>query len=206
MTVAASPIAAIAFDLGNVLVKVDHLRFCRNLAPLAGLSPQEVYAQVFETDLEPRFDTGRISPEEFFRRIKAELQVSLPYPQFCALWNEIFDPMDTIEEILNHLHPRYPLFLLSNTNTLHFQYIQKRFPNILQYFHAFILSFIVGSRKPEAGIFQALIRQTGLPPAQILFIDDKMDFVAAARTHGLTAWNFVSPREFQEKLSAEALW
>ncbi len=195
-----------AFDLGNVLVKVDHLRFCRGLAPLVGLSPQEVYAQIFATDLEPRFDTGRLSPGEFFRLIKAKLRVSLPYPQFCTLWTEIFDPMDSIEEILNHLQPRYPLYLLSNTNTLHFQYIQKRFPHILQYFNAFILSFIVGSRKPEAGIFQTLIREIGRPPAQILFIDDKEEFVAAARSHGLAAWLFVSSRDFKERLTDAGLW
>ena len=36
MTSPSQPIAAIAFDLGNVLVKVDHLRFCRGLGELAG--------------------------------------------------------------------------------------------------------------------------------------------------------------------------
>ena len=36
MTSTSPPIAAVAFDLGNVLVKVDHLRFCRGLAELAG--------------------------------------------------------------------------------------------------------------------------------------------------------------------------
>lgn len=206
MTTRRLPITAIAFDLGNVLVKVDHGRFCRRLGALAHRSPEEVFQAVFATDLEPGFDTGRISPEEFYRRITARFQVSLPYPRFCAFWNEIFAPMDSIEEILDHLQPRYPLFLLSNTNILHFQDIQKRFPNILQYFHAFILSFTVGSRKPEPGIFQALIREAGLPPGNILYVDDKLPFVEAARGHGLVAWHFTAPRDFQEQLSREGLW
>ncbi len=200
------PITAIAFDLGNVLVKVDHGRFCRGLGTLTQKSPEEVFQAVFATDLEPGFDTGRITPEEFYRRITTKFQVSLPYPRFCTLWNEIFAPMNTIEEILIHLQPRYPLFLLSNTNTLHFQYIQKMFPNILQYFHAFILSFLVGSRKTEPGIFQALIREVGHAPEHILFVDDKLPFVEAARGHGLVAWHFTTPGDFQEQLSREGLW
>ena len=118
-------------------------------------------------------------------------------PAFGELWTEIFAPLEDMEEVAARLARRYPLYLLSNTNPLHFRYIEEHFAGLLKHFRAFILSYRVGSRKPEAGIFQALIRQVGLPPAQILFIDDKMDFVAAARTHGLVAWHFVSPREFQ---------
>ena len=64
----------------------------------------------------------------------------------------------------------------------------------------------MGSRKPEAAIFQALVREAGLPPARILYIDDMEEFVAAARTQGLTAWFFVSPQDFKERLSAAGLW
>ena len=36
---APRPITAITFDLGNVLIRVDHLRFCRRLAALTALTP-----------------------------------------------------------------------------------------------------------------------------------------------------------------------
>ena len=124
-----------------------------------------------------------------------------PTPGSRELWTEIFDPLDDMEEVAAHLARRYPLYLLSNTNPLHFRYIETHFAGLLKHFRAFILSYREGSRKPEAGIFQALIRQVGLPPAQILFIDDKEDFVVAARSHGLVAWPFVSPGDFQEQLS-----
>ena len=59
---APRPITAITFDLGNVLIRVDHFRFCRRLAVLAQLSPQEVYAQVFESGLGPGNDTAHHVP------------------------------------------------------------------------------------------------------------------------------------------------
>jgi glucose-1-phosphatase len=201
----APAIAALAFDLGNVLLKVDHLRFCRRLGELAGQSPQEVYAAVFLSGLEPGYDTGRVSSREFHRRLKAHFRLELPYPLFREMWTEIFDPLEGMEKVVQRLGQRYPLYLLSNTNPLHFRYVKEHYAGLLKHFRALILSYRVGSRKPESGIFRALIAEIGLPPAEILYIDDKMDFVAVARTHGLVAWPFVSPRDFQKRLRAAGL-
>jgi len=199
-------ITVITFDLGNVLIKVDHFRFCRRLAALAGLSPQEVYAQVFESALEPGYDTGRITSREFYRLVTAHFGVALPYGQFRDLWCDLFDPMEGMAELVQRLASRFPLFLLSNTNALHFDYLQARFAALLKPFQAFVLSYEVGSRKPEPAIYHALIRQTGRPPEEILFLDDKVSFVEAARGQGLTAWQFRSPQALQPELARQGLW
>ena len=203
-----SPLAitAIAFDLGNVLVKVDHRRFCRRLAALTGRSPEEVYAEVFETDLETGYDTGRLSSREFYQRVTARFGINLSYLDFSVFWSDIFDPLEDMEEVVARLKARLPLFLLSNTNPLHFDHIRQRFPALLTHFQAFILSYQVGSRKPEAAIYQALIRQAGSPPEKILYLDDKLPFVEAARAQGLRAWHFTTPRDFQRNLQRFGLW
>ena len=203
---APRPITAITFDLGNVLIRVDHFRFCRRLAVLAGLSPEEVYAQVFESGLEPGYDTGRITSREFYERVTAHFGVTLPYPRFVDLWCDLFDPMDGMAELVQHLASRFPLFLLSNTNALHFPYLQARFGALLQPFRAFVLSYEVGSRKPEPAIYQSLIRQTGCPPQEILFLDDKVAFVEGALSQGLTAWQFRSLQELRPELARHRLW
>jgi FMN phosphatase YigB (HAD superfamily) len=199
-------ISAITFDLGNVLVKVDHLRFCRRVAEMAGLSPQEVYAQVFESSLEPGYDTGRITSREFYERVTAHFGVTLDYARFRELWCDIFDPMEAMPAVVAHLAFRFPLFLLSNTNSLHFDYIRERFDAILQPFQAFILSYEAGSRKPEPAIYQALIQRVSRPPEEILFLDDKAAFVEGARGQGLTAWQFRSAQELRQDLERHGLW
>ncbi len=60
--------------------------------------------------------------------------------------------MPEMEEVVTRLAKGYPLFLLSNTNALHFEYIQENYP-VLKHFSHFILSYKVGSRKPEKGIY-----------------------------------------------------
>jgi putative hydrolase of the HAD superfamily len=184
---------------------VDHYRFCRRLADLAGLTPGEVYARVFESSLEPGYDTGRLTSDDFHRRVMEHFGLVLPFPQFAQWWNDIFDPMDKMADIVARLARRWPLYLVSNTNTLHFAYIRERYA-LLDHFQRFILSFEVGSRKPEAGIYQALIEAARVPPAQCLFVDDRADFVAAAESQGLMAWQFTTPAAFVRDLERCNLW
>ncbi len=198
-------ITVLALDLGNVLVKVDHLRFCRRLADLAGLTAEEVYARVFESDLEPGYDTGQLTSEEFHRRVMEHFGVALPFSQFSSWWNDIFDPMEGMAELAGRLAARYPLYLVSNTNTLHFAYIRKNYA-FLDYFQSFVLSFEVGSRKPEPAIYQALIQRTGRPASQCLFVDDKLPFVTTAREQGLVSWRFTSPADFIRCLQRHGLY
>jgi glucose-1-phosphatase len=202
---ASSDLTVLALDLGNVLVKVDHLRFCRRLADLAGLTPGEVYARVFESDLEFGYDTGRLTSEEFHHRVMDHFGVALPFSQFSSWWNDIFDPMEGMAELVRHLAARFPLYLVSNTNSLHFTFIRERYA-FLDRFQSFVLSFEVGSRKPEPAIYQALIQQTGLLPSRCLFVDDKLPFVTAAREQGLVSWQFTSPGEFIRCLQRHGLY
>ncbi len=206
MTIETSNITAIAFDLGNVLVKVDHWRCCRELGRLAKTSPEAVFQAIFKTTLEPRFDTGRLSREKFYEGIKRRVPLNIPHLQFYSIWNEIFEPMDGIEEVLERLQPRSPLFLVSNTNEVHFQYISIRYHHLIGYFQDFILSYIAKSRKPEPGIYQALIKATGRPAHEILFIDDKLPFVEAARGQGLAAWQFTDLEDLHRRLTESGLW
>lgn len=201
----ASAITAIAFDLGNVLIRVDHGRFCRRLAQAAGVAPEEVHRAVFETSLEPDYDTGRLSSQAFYQEIMSFFQVDLPYSHFCAWWQDIFAPMEGMAEVVEALADRYPLFLLSNTNDLHFPFVYQRFP-LVRRVTRYILSYQVGSRKPEAAIYQSLVRELQGPPEQCLFVDDKPPFVQAARTHGLVAWQFTTPQDFIARLRQHGLY
>ena len=132
-------------------------------------------------------------------------RLTLPFPRFCDLWNDIFAPLQGMEDTVARLAALYPLYLLSNTNPLHFQYIKERYI-LLRHFRRFILSFEVGSRKPEAQIFQTVIREMGREPGECLYLDDKPDFVEAARSHGLVAWPFTTPEDFHRRLSQHGLW
>jgi glucose-1-phosphatase len=202
---AAGGLKAFAFDLGNVLVKVDHGRFCRGLGEIGNLSAAAVCAAVFETGLEQAYDKGEISSPEFYRGVLARFGLDLPYPLFCRLWCEIFAPMEIMGEVAGQLAARYPLFLLSNTNELHFNYLREHYSPVLRPFRNFILSFEVGSRKPEPEIYRELVRRAACAPGEILYLDDKLPFVAAAQAEGLQSWQFTTPAKFMRTLKQSGL-
>jgi len=113
--------------------------------------------------------------------------------------------MPEMEEVVTQVARSYPLFLLSNTNALHFEYIRENYP-FLTNFSQFILSYQVGSRKPEKGIYETLIRKAGIPPETLLFIDDKMPFCDRGPEHGIQAWQFTSQETLKQQLIEHGLW
>ena len=78
----------------------------------------------------------------------------------------------------------YPMFLLSNTNELHFSYIMERYP-IIHHFDEWILSFEVGVKKPSEKIYNAIFERRPVERDEVLYIDDMPGYVEAAAGYGI---------------------
>ena len=59
---------------------------------------------------------------------------------------------------------------------------------VLELFDEQVLSFRVGARKPAVQFFEACIRASGRTADQIVYIDDRRDYVAAGRALGMQAF------------------
>jgi HAD superfamily hydrolase (TIGR01509 family) len=59
---------------------------------------------------------------------------------------------------------------------------------VLRLFDEQVLSFRLGARKPAAEFFEACIRAAARPAEQIIYIDDRRDYVAAANALGMRAF------------------
>lgn len=64
------------------------------------------------------------------------------------------------------------------------------------------LSCRIGSAKPEPAAYEWCIRELGLPPEEILFVDDRAENVHAARQLGLRGHVFTSPEGVLDALEA----
>jgi putative hydrolase of the HAD superfamily len=106
--------------------------------------------------------------------------------------------------MLAGLHANYRLLLLSNTDAIHYGWIVEKYP-IMRHFDHCVLSFELGLRKPEPGIYQEAIRQSQCAPAEIFFTDDIAENIAAARLAGIDAVQFQSLEQLEGELTSRGI-
>ena len=180
------------FDLGGVLVPFDFKRAYARMAPLCSYPAEEIPGRLRGTDLVTRFESGQIEPGRFVSELSAVLELRTTYDEFCDLLNCIFLPHTLIPAyFIESLKSRYRLLLLSNTNPIHFEKIQRDY-SLLKHFDHFVLSYQVGAVKPSPEIYRAALANAKCRPEECFFTDDLLPYVEGARRHGIQAVQFHS--------------
>ncbi len=161
----------IVFDLGNVLVRVDFGK-SRKLLIAAGVDEKSL-DRFFSLKTRKAYESGKISTPEFLRMAYNGLAKKVSKAKLKILFSDMFVEIPEMKKFLKHLHnkKKYRLFLLSNTNPLHFNYIKVNFPYI-NLVNTFILSYKLGFTKPDRRIYKTVIEKYELIPGETLFIDD----------------------------------
>jgi len=183
-----STIRSLIFDIGNVLLPFDFGRALnrvglQNSGRLTSGLPREFI------EMKDLYETGRIERSEFLKRSIAATGYQGTEAEFSAAWTEIFDENVAMTRLVQSLHGRYSLYVLSNTSDLHIEYVEATYP-VFQYFSDGVYSHIAGCIKPGREIFEIAIRQLGVKPDETIFIDDLPDNVVTARELGFHAFQY----------------
>ena len=182
-----SRIAAILFDLGNVVVEVDFRRTFRHWALSAGVDEAVFYERWSEDAAYRAHETGELSFDEYVGALTETLGVSMSHEDWHAGWNEVFvGPYPGVQEKLTELSGTLPLFAFTNTNPTHEVEWRARFSQAMSHFEDIFVSSTIGLRKPDAEAFEWVTEAMRLPPEEILFLDDNPHNVAGAERSGLT--------------------
>lgn len=178
-------IRCVISDLGKVILHFDNTVFYEKIAKCSPFSKDEIKELIrAHFDLIKSFDRGEMPPQDFYARVKETLQANIDYDDFYSIYNNVFFSNPKVLDIMKRLKQNYRLLLLSNTDIMRFGFIRKRFPEIL-IFDDYILSYEVGSIKPEEQIYKEALRRAEFPAQQCLFIDDMQENVEAARKLGI---------------------
>jgi putative hydrolase of the HAD superfamily len=197
---------AIFFDLGKVLIHFDFRRGYQALEGHTTLPAAELPRRLAGSGLVEQLETGQIESHDFFLRIASLLELRLDYDEFRRLWSCIFTDILIPESMLETLAARYRLILISNTNALHYEVLERRYGHLLRHFHHRVLSHEVRAMKPDARIFQAALNVAGCRPEECFYTDDILSFVEAARALGIDAVQFESCEQITRELRARGLW
>lgn len=144
-------------------------------------------------------ETGRMTVARFLPAIATELGIGneRDIDRRFRQWDlRLFDG---VEALLDRLHPRIKLALLSNTNEIHWEQVISR-TKVFDKFSALFLSYLTKRYKPDASTFEFVVRELALSPAEILFLDDSLANVTAARGAGINAFQVQGIEQVQNVL------
>ncbi|MFD2864189.1 HAD family hydrolase [Mucilaginibacter antarcticus] len=203
----------IIFDYGNVIFHIDFKKVAQAWKDLGITNADEFYGHRQQDDVFDALERGQISPEAFCDRIR-ELthKPELTDQQINNAWNAIFvDIPKGNHEVLLKVKEKYRTFLLSNINAIHYDYVHdylQREYDIADnsgFFEKTYYSHLMGKRKPDAEIFEQVLTENNLDPAETLFIDDSPQHLATAKKLGLQTYLMTAPDNIQQYFETNGL-
>ena len=143
-----------------------------------------------------RFELGEISPEEFRDAIRKEADESLTDRKIDDMWNLMLlnIPREKLDLLLE-LRERYMVYLLSNTNQIHWDYAGEEMFNYRgfradDFFEDTFLSFKMHLAKPDKAIYEKVMKEANILPEETFFIDDSETNCRAAAALGIQTHHY----------------
>ena len=187
-----TPVRNIIFDLGGVLMDIDFKRPAQAFARFGDTRFGQLFGLEQQASFFHDFEIGKLSAAGFRDALRAALDVRVSDAELDAAWNSII--VDLPRERLDYLialKPRYRLFLFSNTNVIHLDFIERWadragiLPLYRSCFEREYYSHRLGQRKPDPAAFRQLLANNHLDAAETLFVDDSAGNIEGARQAGL---------------------
>jgi len=193
-------IKALVFDCGGVLLRNGDLSPYRRWEERLGLETGQLEHHLWAGDLWRQAERGTIGDAEFWRRAAQEL--GLGEETAAVLRADIWKTWEVDARVLaliDRARDRYRVAMLTNTTDAMEELLAERY-SVADRFEVIVNSARVGVAKPDAAIYEELLRRLRLDAGDVLFIDDRAENVAAAASLGMhVAW-FLGAAELERQL------
>ena len=192
----SAKIKNIIFDLGGVILDIDENIVYKELEKL-GINVSELAHSKEFIELISKFDTGIYTAPTFRKKAKALLGLEKMTDQkFDSIWNAMLldiprERIEAIEQVKKH----YKIFLMSNTNEIHYDLyvrdLQLRFgyKEFDALFDKSYFSFDIHLEKPDPRFFEMILDHEGLVPEETIFIDDTEANIKVAKKLGIRTYH-----------------
>ena len=191
----------ILFDLGGVLYHIDYSITIKAFEKLGIKNFHKHFSQQQQNNLFDQLETGKISNTDFIKEMKVLLP-NCTNEEIINAWNGLLIgiPKENIQ-LLKDLSKQYRLFLLSNTNLIHINQINKllyedyNLKSLDPLFDKIYLSHQIGMRKPNRETFEWVLKDAGILAHETLFIEDSIQHIKGAKKVGIRTqlWNSNEP-------------
>lgn len=195
------------FDLGNVILPFDFMVAIRQMADVADVSASLIHKVLFDDALEPAYERGDLTTEEFFETVCQRIGKRPDLDAFLLASSDMFRLDQAVAELILQVRQSgQRTGLLSNTCEAHWRFCyERRFPILQQLFDVTALSYELRAMKPDPAIFRAAAKLAGVAPAEIFFVDDRPEHVAGARGVGFDAVQFTGAADLAAALEERGI-
>lgn len=194
-------IEAVVFDVGNVLVRWDRrLPFVNHFTDPAEFD--RFMDEVIPLSWHAEHDAGRAAAELVAER-------SALFPHYAPLIHDWFarfnesipGPVEGSEALVEALHAGgVPLYAITNFGADTWAGFRPIFP-LAERFRDIVVSGVEKLAKPDPAIYALAAARFGHAPQAMLFIDDSLPNVVAARECGWHAHHFVDAESLRAELA-----
>lgn len=184
----------VVFDLGGVLVDWDpRYLLCGELG-FTRTEADDLLERVCSREWHARLDGGRRFDEAGAELIAAHPEHAGAIRAYTRDWEKMFaGEFRATARLLGALkRAGFRLHALSNYPGERIAFLYRRF-EFMREFDTVVLSGLIGTRKPEARIFEYLFERIGT--RDCVFLDDRADNVAAAQAYGVRAVCYTPPAD-----------
>lgn len=187
----------IIFDWGGVLTDLDFGK-CNNAFKSIGID--DFLNLTKEKALFLEFEKGLVKTDEFRSGLKKLASCEISDKDLDEAWMTVLCDLPCERwKILKDVQGYYRTFILSNTNPIHvegyFKYLQGIYgvPGYNHLFEKVYFSYELGMRKPDAEIFEYVLKDSNLDPAETLLIDDTPQNIKTAEKIGINTYLLQPP-------------
>ena len=198
--------ACVLFDLDHTLVHYDHAVRVRTLAERCGVEPGRMMEALTGSGLERDSDLGLYDAEGHAGELSRRLGVTTTLDDCIAARTASMTPIVETVALAHEVSGKAQVAILTNNGLMVRDHLHALCPALSPLFEGRVLcSAEFGIGKPDPAIFLRSAERLGLPPAAILFIDDKAANAEAARGVGMDALHYGGPQALRVSLRERGL-
>ncbi|MEO6132987.1 MAG: hypothetical protein ABIQ02_14155, partial [Saprospiraceae bacterium] len=160
------------------------------------------------------YECGRVSTEIFINTLISQSKPTVQALDIVEAWNGMLIgiPQYRIAMLLM-LRPNFNVYLLSNTNELHLDWVHayvKRIHGIedfeKKFFDQAYYSHLIGDRKPLPSIYKHVIDDAFMTPSLTLYMDDVKENIDVAEKLGFKTYLVKEGEDIAEYLKGEGYY
>lgn len=182
----------IVFDLGGVIEHIDPKRVIKSFEGIGVQNASEFFSLYRQSKICSLFETGHVFAQDFIEHISSLCGSSVTDEVIVNAWcaNQLGVEPNVLSVIRELKNRSYKLYILSNTNPIHYERILYNFyrrynENFEKLFDEIYLSYNIGKRKPGEAAYQHLV-DNGILPEKSTYIDDLEENLSAPKKLGFS--------------------